>query len=445
MRTGRLITAVTVAIVVAGLAGSAVSGAATTGRAAEVSGGGPPGGGCQPAWHVVAAPRPQDAIPPVASGSEGQLVSVNAISRDHVLFSGYQNYNYSAGGIGQPWTLNWNGRSVAQTAPVPELPFTEPSFTDLAYDPSSYDSAADGWMLVDPLYANNYIEPDVSFAERWHDGQWTMTPMAVSPDVRAKGIWLQDVVARSPSDAWAAGALYAVGPGNLFGADPVGALIEHWNGSQWNIVPNPAGGQAGGVLHGLTVVSPDDIWAVGQRTDGTGGTLLPLIEHWDGTAWRLITAPAGRPSSWLQAVSADGARDAWAVGYQAAAGHPGTYVPLIEHWDGTAWSAATLPDGGAGLSGLASVYTASAGDVWATFGGSQYLEGSAADGQTQAFLHWDGRRWTTVPEPGPREFGVSYAYHGIGGTGPDDVWAAGEADVSYPGYIAPLIAHLSCG
>jgi hypothetical protein len=132
------------------------------------------------------------------------------------------------------------------------------------------------------------------------------------------------------------------------------------------------------------------------------------------------------------------------VGYQAVAGHPGTNVPLIEHWDGTAWSIAGLPGGGAGLTGLASVYAVSPSDVWATFGGSQYSQGPAATGQTQAFLHWDGRRWTTVPEPGPQEFGVTYEYHGIGGTGPDDVWAAGEADVSYIGSTAPVIAHLSC-
>jgi hypothetical protein len=443
MRTGRLITAATAAALMtvsAGALAGRADGAATTrerSSAAAVQ----PGHGCQSGWQFVVAPSSPGSSVPIADEDNGHLVSVSAISPDEALFSGYAgNEDENA----QPWTLTWNGRSVTSSVLTAELPFTQSGWPDLTYDPASFDSAADGWMLKDPRVANGFIDPDVSLAERWHDGRWVMTPMAVSPDVQTEGIWLQTVVARSPADAWAAGALYAVGPGNLYGLDPVGALIEHWDGSQWSIVANPAAAQAGAVILGLTVVSPDDIWAVGQQNASSGSTVIPLIEHWNGTSWRRAAAPAGSQASWLQAVSADGGGDAWAVGYQAAPGGQGTYVPLIERWDGTAWSVVSLPGGGAGLSGLSGVYAASASDVWAIFGGNQYAFGPAATGRTQALLHWDGRTWTTVPEPGPQEYGLSYGYNAIGGTGPDDVWAAGEADASYPGDVLPVIAHLSC-
>ena len=55
------------------------------------------------------------------------------------------------------------------------------------------------------------------------------------------------------------------------------------------------------------------------------------------------------------------------------------------------------------------------------------------------FLHWDGSTWTTVPAPGPREYGLGYSCTAVGGAGPDNVWAVGSVN-QYP-----LIARLSCG
>jgi hypothetical protein len=440
MRTTALISIAAVAALLTSVTGAASSRATDRMTASAAADAGHQRGACDPSWRLVAAPPAPGATVPVSQGTSDHIVSVSAISGDDARFTGYTS---TISGYGQPWTLAWNGRSVTAAAQAAQQPLSLSGFDDLTYDPASFDSAADGWMLDDPRVASTYIDPDTSTAEHWHDGRWTLTPMAVSPDVAAKGIWLQAVDAVSSSDAWAAGGLYAVGPGNLFGASPVGALLEHWDGSAWNIIPNPADSQAGAVLNGLNARSPDDVWAVGQQ--GGGASVTPLLEHWNGTAWQAVPAPAGSQPSWLQAVSATAADDAWAVGYQAAPGSTSSYVPLVEHWDGSAWSIVALP-GGASLSGLVGVYAASASDVWATFGGSQFAEGAAAGGTSQAFLHWDGSRWTTVAEPGPQEYGTSYAYNSISGTGPDDVWAAGQANLGYPPSTAvPVIAHLSCG
>lgn len=440
MRTTALITAAAAAALLACVTGASSRAAdgitASSGAHARQQ-----DGACQPSWHLVAAPPPPGATVPMSGIASDHLVSVSAIAPDNAWFTGYTGTRYTPA---QPWTLTWNGRSVTTATPPAQQPTSLPLVTNIAYDPASFDSAADGWMLNDPRVASDYIDPDTSTAEHWHDGRWTMTPMPVSPDPAHKGIWLKAAAAVSPSDAWAAGGLYAVGPGYLFGASPVGALLEHWDGTGWSIVPSPADSQAGAALYGLSARSPDDVWAVGQQ--GSGSSLTPLIEHWDGTAWQAVPAPAGSQPSRLWAVSAPAGNDAWAVGYQAAqAGSTNSYIPLIEHWDGSAWSIVTLPGGGAGLSGLASVYAASGSDVWAVFGGKQAPADPAAVGVSQAFLHWDGSRWTTVALPGPQEYGTAYRYNSVSGTGPGDVWAAGQANLSYPpDTTVPVIAHLSC-
>ena len=47
----------------------------------------------------------------------------------------------------------------------------------------------------------------------------------------------------------------------------VGALpgtpIEHWNGSAWKVVPSP-GGSSPGQLFGVAATSPTNVWAVGN-------------------------------------------------------------------------------------------------------------------------------------------------------------------------------------
>jgi hypothetical protein len=69
-----------------------------------------------------------------------------------------------------------------------------------------------------------------------------------------------------------------------------GALIEHWNGTGWSVVPNP---NAAGNLQAIAAISANDIWAVGT----TG------IEDWNGTTSSFVTFPSG-VSGTLDAVAA---------------------------------------------------------------------------------------------------------------------------------------------
>jgi hypothetical protein len=410
MRTSRVITA----LAAAGLVAATVTGATSQADAST------PAQGCTPAWNLVTTPAP----PP--GNTDTQLSGVSAVSAGDAWFSGWTE---GSNGEDRPWVLHSNGQGLTQAAAPPQGPFTSRD----ASAGGSFDSAADGWILGQQhSFQYNPIQAGGETAARWNGGRWTIVPLAVSPDPTYSDVWLDAVDSLSPHSAWAVGDFYR-------GQQAVGALIEHWDGTQWSVVPNPDSSQVGAELNSITAVSASDIWAVGLQPNANGVT-VPLAEHWDGTAWSVVPVPAGNSPSHFLAVSADGADDVWAVGAQTEAGTSDTGVLLAEHWDGTAWSVVSgLPD--LGNAEVQRVYAASPDDVWATV----YTVRTDGDGGVNDFLHWDGTSWTAVSSPGPQEYGLNYEYAGIDGSDRDNIWAVGYSFPAPDGNPAPLIAHLSCG
>ena len=82
------------------------------------------------------------------------------------------------------------------------------------------------------------------------------------------------------------GPLTAVGvadDGEAWALGPAGDVV-HWNGVQWQAVLTAAhDGEA--VLHGLTVLAANDVWAVGSSYGA------PYATHWNGVAWRPAVLP----------------------------------------------------------------------------------------------------------------------------------------------------------
>ncbi|HEY3952831.1 MAG TPA: hypothetical protein VGM53_05605 [Streptosporangiaceae bacterium] len=404
MRTSRALTVLAAAGLLAATATGATSRAAASTHTQA----------CTPKWKLVATPA--------SLGANAQMTGAAVVSGKDVWFPGS---TFTPGvAAEQPWVLHWNGHSLKPAATVPQGPFTTRDTSA-----GSFDSATDGWVL-----GRSTILPVAypQYAARWHGGRWTITPLAVSPNPTSNGnIALNAVASLAPGNAWAVGSFSTL--------VPLGAMIEHWDGTQWNVVPNPASSQTGAELNAITVVSASDIWAVGQQENAASVT-VPFAEHWDGTAWSVVPVPAGNSPSHFLAVSADSAGDVWAVGAQTEPGTSDTGVNLVEHWDGTAWSVVTgLPD--LGNSELQQVYAASPTDVWATV----YAPRTDTDLGVDNFLHFNGTSWTTVPAPGPHEYGLNYEYAGIDGTGPGNIWAAGYSFPAPDGSDTPVIAHLSCG
>jgi hypothetical protein len=416
------LTPTATALLAAGLLAVAATGAGRP-AASPPSGTAPAAHVCTPAWRLVPTPAtPQTPIP----GDPAMLSGATVVSGGDAWFAGFSDANG-----GEAYDLHWDGRTLGVAPPIPRNPFT-----GLAGEAVSFDSASDGWVLgqTDP---DGYQAPAFQDAVRWSGGRWTTIPLAVAPQPAKAFPQLAAISALSPASAWGVGAQYETD--GIIGAarDATGTLIEHWDGTQWGVVANPAATQAGAVLTAISAVSPTDIWAVGEQ-ENAAGAFVPLAEHWNGTAWTVVSVPPGSVSSSFNAVSADGPDDAWAVGPQENAA--GVSIPLVEHWNGTAWTVVTtLPT--LADSSLTAVYAASPSDVWAPV-----ITGLPnTDNATPEFLHWNGTAWSTVTVPGPQEYGIDYEYVSVAGTGPDNIWAAGWTTNIGSGPSTPLVARLSCG
>src|SRR5581483_5229890 len=188
------------------------------------------------------------------------------------------------------------------------------------------------------------------------------------------------------SAAWAVGDI-TVGNGASR------TLVEQWNGTRWSVVPSPSPSASHNVLHGVAALSSSDVWAVGWLNTATARDFpRTLIEHWDGTAWRVVPSPNAGLNDFLYGVTAASASDVWAVGQFSNAS--GFYQTLIEHWDGTAWRIVPSPNVGTHDNVLNGVTAISAADAWAV---GDFLDRTSTS--HTLIEHWDGTTWRAVPSP----------------------------------------------
>jgi len=205
-------------------------------------------------------------------------------------------------------------------------------------------------------------------------------------------------------------------------------LAEHWDGSSWSVTRTPDPGRSGDHLYAVDAVSPDDVWAVGQKL----GSRVPdqgLVEHWNGRRWQVVPLPASPANVLLDGVTvADG--QVWAVG---EADTPDGGLPLIEHYSGGRWTAASLPavpDGSnwANLYGVA----VAGGSAWAV---GTYVD-PVTDNNSVLLLRGRGDTWTlaTAPNPGSGS-NLPGGLTAVGG----QLWMGGIYDNG--GSELPLIEH----
>jgi beta-xylosidase len=89
----------------------------------------------------------------------------------------------------------------------------------------------------------------------------------------------------------------------------------HWDGSNWSVVPSPEPANDQIYLNDVHAISANDAWAVGYFTSLEFGGDLPLLIHWDGTAWSMVERDWGVAPDFLTAVTAVSGTDVWAAGY----------------------------------------------------------------------------------------------------------------------------------
>ena len=180
-------------------------------------------------------------------------------------------------------------------------------------------------------------------------------------------------------------------------------MIEHWDGTRWRVVSSPSGSYD--FLEGVAALATNDVWAVGYTSDASE------ILHWDGTRWTLSASGTIGNYAGYRGISALAANDIWAIGFSN-----GT---LTEHWDGTLWSRIPSPNPSAIGNSLYSVAAIAPNDVWTV--GQAY---ASPVNQTLA-LHWDGTGWSQAVTPNIGRGVLANSLYAVSAVASNDVWAVG--------------------
>ena len=202
---------------------------------------------------------------------------------------------------------------------------------------------------------------------------------------------LNSVLAISKDNAWATG-IYSKPRSQT-------ALIEHWNGKQWSIVPGASipGTPQSANLTGITALSANNIWAVGTSIWSNGyDTFKTLTEHWNGHTWHYVPSPnPGTGSNILHSVtSLPGTNQLLAVGEASDTTYQKSQI-LTERWNGKSWQVISNTNGKTLGTALVSVIARSAHDAWAVGAGTGGL-----------IAHWDGTNWNIISHPTPTKLMV---------------------------------------
>jgi hypothetical protein len=225
-------------------------------------------------------------------------------------------------------------------------------------------SLRDAWAVGFVLIPDNFGPLVLHF-----DGSsWSEVPVE-PPSGR-----LNAIAAASAGDMWAVGQ------------DGDGATLAlHFDGTEWSRVPTPTLGIYAYFL-GVAAPASDDVWAVGDWED-SHLRLHPLMEHWDGSAWEIVPVADG---AFFEDVSASGSSDVWAVG----SGFGGASIPFL-HFDGTQWTAVPGPAISDPYS-LYGIHAVAPGQAWAV--GYRVSQGGQGPDKALA-LRWDGLSWRVERTP----------------------------------------------
>jgi hypothetical protein len=307
-------------------------------------------------WSVVKSPN----VGPYRSS----LAKVVALSPTSAWAVG--SYAVDSKGTSRTLALHWNGTSW-RVVPAPSRTGGSSVLTDV-----SAVSGTDVWAVG---YWGNGLTGG-ALALHWNGAAWKLVPTPPGASFALYG-----VSARSASDVWGTGTRRsAVGT--------VATLSMHWNGRAWGLIPMPnaGAGKNNFLLGGVRVVGPRDVWAVGSYNAGTevAPVFRTLAVHHDGSRWSLVPTPNRSSSHLYGGVAGTSATDVWAVGR-------GGRGALVEHWNGRAWSLVTAPSPGTRNNELLGVAAVSPSSAFAVG-----VRSNVVNTALTLVLRWNGRTWTAL-------------------------------------------------
>ena len=247
-------------------------------------------------WQIIASPNGPRQV--------NELHSVSALAENDVWAVGVS-YNTELT-LGSTLIEHWNGSRWSV------VPSPNPSSSVNRLNAVAAVSPNDAWAVGTAPTSTGTV-----LILHWNGVAWSVVSNPTT------GIPLTNLAALtviSANDIWAVGS-------GVIGDESATATL-HWNGTRWSVIPSPnVGPEVDNSLAGVAAVSSNDIWAVGTQQPTNLTDPSALILHWNGSAWTIVpnVSPEG---SHLQAASAVASNDVWTTGYSEA----GT---LAEHWDGS--------------------------------------------------------------------------------------------------------------
>ena len=204
---------------------------------------------------------------------------------------------------------------------------------------------------------------------------WTSVPAPAN----TKEAQLAAISCVSTTDCWAVGTSGKGQP-----------LVVHATASGWAVASAPTFSGGGG-LNAVTCWSVTECWAVGDANSGSQSG--PQIFGYVSGSWQAIPSDVQTAATSLYGIACAAADDCWAVGEVATPSASTPESPLIEHWDGSEWTmvSAPVPYDTSAAPILGSVSCPSVAVCWAV--------GGLADGSGLIERYTDGA-WST-PEQYP--------------------------------------------
>jgi hypothetical protein len=290
------------------------------------------------AWRLVPVPQtPNASLSGVVAISRADAWAIGSIDEGNEV----------------PLAFHWDGVQWTRA----RLPYSGHRFAHLIGVAAS--GASDVWAVGN--WATGHSGG--TLAMHYDGARWRIVPTpspAPRPLLGRPYPGLEAVSIARDGTIWSVGTRANVAP-----AAGANTLAMRYDRGAWTVVRTPdvadQSGRPAATLAAVTAQSPDVAWAVGSSGFNTGSENPeePLVARWDGFAWRLQRIDPVAPDAVFTAVAATDAANAWAVG---SARRAGTLVPLIERWDGRRWSQATAPSSPGSLSATT---VSPAGTVWA--------------------------------------------------------------------------------
>jgi len=205
------------------------------------------------------------------------------------------------------------------------------------------------------------------------------------------------------------------------GASASAVLAASSRTPAWVVMRGPMLSQ-NNALNSIVAISPLSAWAAGIEGFSSDGRLpgRPLLEHWNGRAWSTVRVPSSWPGG-LRFVAASSARDAWALGQE-----PSGRREHLLHWNGSGWQNSPFPGTPGAFYGNLGLTAEPGGRAWLI---------ATIDGASAQIFGRNGGSWRPQSYPCPV---LRCNLDDISARAWNDAWAVGN-------YIQAGLAGLAGG